>query len=152
MGRSGGKWNHAQHCTNTEILKCQLTFDEQPNELHWNYFVRVKTTFKGTSSNWTTTSKSFQPYGDSKFKTFRINVMFWSAKLNNALLKCLCLTFLLNYSVALLSPPNVKISTEQKSIKIHFSHWLELKPEVKPLEYLLYLFESSPAEESKVNT
>ncbi|XP_018939179.1 cytokine receptor family member B12 isoform X1 [Cyprinus carpio] len=111
---SGGKWNHAQHCTNTEILKCQLTFDEQPNELHWNYFVRVKTTFKGTSSNWTTTSKSFQPYGDT-----------------------------------LLSPPNVKISTEQKSIKIHFSHWLELKPEVKPLEYLLYLFESSPAEESK---
>uniref|UniRef100_A0A8C2H8X3 Cytokine receptor family member B12 n=1 Tax=Cyprinus carpio TaxID=7962 RepID=A0A8C2H8X3_CYPCA len=111
---SGGKWNHAQHCTNTEILKCQLTFDEQPNELHWNYFVRVKTTFKGMSSNWTTTSKSFQPYGDT-----------------------------------LLSPPNVKISTEQKSIKIHFSHWLELKPEVKPLEYLLYLFESSPAEESK---
>lgn len=81
------------------------------------------------------------------YKTFRINVMFWSAKLNNALL----FDFLLNYSVACLSPPNVKISTDQKSIKINFSHWLELKPEFKPLEYLLYLFESSPAGESKVN-
>uniref|UniRef100_A0A673M269 Interferon lambda receptor 1-like n=1 Tax=Sinocyclocheilus rhinocerous TaxID=307959 RepID=A0A673M269_9TELE len=111
---AGGKWNHTPHCTNTAIRKCELTFDGQPNELHWNYFVRVKTTFKGTSSNWTTTSKSFQPYGDT-----------------------------------LLSPPNVKISTEQKSIKINFSHWLELKPDIKPLEYLLYLFESSPAGESK---
>ncbi|XP_052413472.1 cytokine receptor family member B12 [Carassius gibelio] len=112
---SGGKWNHTQHCTNTAILNCQLTFDGQPNELYfWNYFVRVKTTFRGTSSHWTTTSKSFQPYGDT-----------------------------------LLSPPSVKISTEQNSIKINFSHRLELKPEVRPLEYLLYLFESSPAGELK---
>ncbi|KAF4113566.1 cytokine receptor family member B12 [Onychostoma macrolepis] len=111
---SGGKWNRIPHCTNTTILKCELTFDGQVNELHWNYFVRVKTTFKGTSSNWTTTSKSFQPYGDTR-----------------------------------LSPPNVKISAEQKSIKIDFSHWLELNQELKPLEYLLYFFESSPAGESK---
>ncbi|XP_043095317.1 cytokine receptor family member B12 isoform X2 [Puntigrus tetrazona] len=111
---SGGKWNGAPQCSNTAVPKCELTFDGQPNELHWNYFVRVKATFKGMSSNWTTASKTFQPYGDTR-----------------------------------LSPPNVKVSTEQKSIKINFSHWLELKPEVKPLEYLLYLFESSPAGELK---
>uniref|UniRef100_A0A8C1IQB1 Cytokine receptor family member B12 n=1 Tax=Cyprinus carpio TaxID=7962 RepID=A0A8C1IQB1_CYPCA len=110
---SGGKWNRSPHCTNIKILKCELTFNMHP-ELHWNYFVRVKTTFKKTSSNWTTTSNSFQPYGDTH-----------------------------------LSSPDVKISTEQKSIKIDFSHWLELKPEIKPLEYLLYLFENSPAGESK---
>uniref|UniRef100_A0A8C2ASQ2 Cytokine receptor family member B12 n=1 Tax=Cyprinus carpio TaxID=7962 RepID=A0A8C2ASQ2_CYPCA len=110
---SGGKWNRSPHCTNIKILKCELTFNMHP-ELHWNYFVRVKTTFKKMSSNWTTTSNSFQPYGDTH-----------------------------------LSSPDVKISTEQKSIKIDFSHWLEIKPEIKPLEYLLYLFENSPAGESK---
>ncbi|XP_050965166.1 cytokine receptor family member B12 [Labeo rohita] len=111
---AGGKWNRSANCTNIAVLKCELTFDWQPNELHWNYFVRVQATFKGTSSNWTTTTKSFQPYGDTR-----------------------------------LSSPDVKISAEQKSITINFSHWLESKPEVKPLEYLLYLFENSPAEESK---
>ncbi|XP_016151413.1 uncharacterized protein crfb12 isoform X2 [Sinocyclocheilus grahami] len=110
---SGGKWNRSPHCTNIAILKCELTFSLQP-ELHWNYFVRVKTALKRASSNWTTTLKSFQPYGDTH-----------------------------------LSSPDVKISTEQKSIKINFSHCLELKPEIKPLEYLLYLFENSPAGESK---
>uniref|UniRef100_A0A673L7F5 Cytokine receptor family member B12 n=1 Tax=Sinocyclocheilus rhinocerous TaxID=307959 RepID=A0A673L7F5_9TELE len=110
---SGGKWNRSPHCTNIAILKCELTFNLQP-ELHWNYFVRVKTTLKRASSNWTTTLKSFQPYGDTH-----------------------------------LSSPDVNISTEQKSIKINFSHWLELKPEINPLEYLLYLFENSPAGESK---
>lgn len=65
--RSGGKWIPSPNCTNIAILKCELTFDE----LHWHYFVRVKTTFKGMSSNWTTTSKSFQPYGDSKFKCIK---------------------------------------------------------------------------------
>ncbi|KAK2911537.1 hypothetical protein QQF64_027320 [Cirrhinus molitorella] len=111
---SGGKWNRSAHCTNIAVLKCELTFAWQPNELHWNYFVRVQATFNGTSSYWTTTSKSFQPYGDTR-----------------------------------LSSPDVKISTEQKSIKIHFTHWLEVKPEIQPLEYLLYLFENSPAGESK---
>uniref|UniRef100_A0A671SEE5 Fibronectin type-III domain-containing protein n=1 Tax=Sinocyclocheilus anshuiensis TaxID=1608454 RepID=A0A671SEE5_9TELE len=110
---SGGKWNCSPHCTNIAILKCELTFNLQP-ELHWNYFVRVKTTLKRARSNWTTTLKSFQPYGDTH-----------------------------------LSSPDVKISTEQKSIKINFSHCLELKPEIKPLEYLLYIFENSPAGESK---
>ncbi|XP_052447780.1 interferon lambda receptor 1-like [Carassius gibelio] len=109
---SGRKWNRSPNCTNIKILKCELTFNMQA-ELNWNYFVRVKTTFKNMSSNWTTTSKSFQPYGDTR-----------------------------------LSSPDVKISTEQKSIKIDFSHWLELKPEIKPLEYLLYLLENSPAGES----
>ncbi|XP_073696668.1 cytokine receptor family member B12 [Garra rufa] len=111
---SGGKWNRSAYCTNIAVLKCELAFDWQPNELHWNYFVRVQATFKEMSSNWTTISKSFQPYGDTR-----------------------------------LSSPDVKISTEQKSIQINFSHWLELKPEIKPLEYLLYLFENSPAGESK---
>lgn len=76
--------------------------------------------------------------------------LFLSEKLNNAPLKWL-FDFLLDYSVAHLSSPDVKITTEQKSIKIDFSHWLEIKPEIKPLEYLLYLFENSPAGESKVN-
>ncbi len=77
--------------------------------------------------------------------------MFWSAKLNNSLPNnALLFDFLCNYSVARLSPPNIKISTDQNSIQINFSHWLDLKPEIKPLEYLLYLFESSPAGESKV--
>nr|WRW24786.1 cytokine receptor family member B12 [Megalobrama amblycephala] len=106
---SGGKWIPSPNCTNIAILKCELTFDE----LHWHYFVRVKTTFKGMNSNWTTTSKSFQPYGDTR-----------------------------------LSSPDVEISSDQKSIKINFSHRLELKPEIK-LEFLLYLFEKSPAGESE---
>uniref|UniRef100_A0A8C1I1A7 Cytokine receptor family member B12 n=2 Tax=Cyprinus carpio TaxID=7962 RepID=A0A8C1I1A7_CYPCA len=90
---SGGKWNHAQHCTNTEILKCQLTFDEQPNELHWNYFVRVKTTFKGTSSNWTTTSKSFQPYGDKVFLEQQIYILILKDHVTVMMLKTLHFAF-----------------------------------------------------------
>lgn len=58
---------------------------------------------------------------------------------------------LLDLSVARLSSPDVEISSDQKSIKINFSHRLELKPEIK-LEFLLYLFEKSPAGESEVIT
>ncbi|KAI7812554.1 Crfb12 protein [Triplophysa rosa] len=65
---SGGKWN-LQTCSDIATLKCDLTFDHQSEELFWNYFVRVKTTFKGTSSNWTTISKSFQPYGDTRLSS-----------------------------------------------------------------------------------
>ncbi|ROL48760.1 hypothetical protein DPX16_7696, partial [Anabarilius grahami] len=63
--RSRGKWIPSPNCTNIAVLICELTFDE----LHWDYFVRVKTTFKGTNSNWTTTSKSFQPYGDTRLSS-----------------------------------------------------------------------------------
>lgn len=66
---------------------------------------------------------------------------------NNALLKWLFDS--LDLSVARLSSPDVEISSDQKSITINFSHRLELKPEIK-LEFLLYLFEKSPAGESKV--
>ncbi|XDV19937.1 hypothetical protein PO909_025332 [Leuciscus waleckii] len=111
---STGKWIRSPHCTNITILKCELTFDPQPDELFWNYFVRVKTTFRGTSSKWSTTSKSFQPYGDTR-----------------------------------LSSPNLTISTDQKSINVTLSHWLESKPGIRPLEFLLYLCGESPAGESK---
>lgn len=66
---SGGKWNRSPNCSDIATLKCDLTFDQQSQELFWNYFVRVKTTFKGMSSNWTTTSKSFQPYGDTRLSS-----------------------------------------------------------------------------------
>lgn len=56
---------------------------------------------------------------------------------------------LLDLSVARLSSPDVEISSDQNSIKIHFSHRLELKPEIK-LKFLVYLFEKSPAGESEV--
>ncbi|XP_051529937.1 interferon lambda receptor 1-like isoform X2 [Myxocyprinus asiaticus] len=71
---AGRKWNQSANCTNTAMLKCELTFDRQPDDLFGNYFVRVKTTFKGTSSNWTTISKSFQPYGDSRLSSPDVNV------------------------------------------------------------------------------
>ncbi|KAK7173837.1 hypothetical protein R3I93_003609 [Phoxinus phoxinus] len=111
---STGNWIRSPHCTNITILKCELTFDPQPDELFRNYFVRVKTTFRGTSSQWRKTSKSFQPYGDTR-----------------------------------LSSPNVTISTDQKSINIAFSHWLESKPWIRPLKFLLYLCWESPTVESK---
>ncbi|XP_065140224.1 uncharacterized protein [Paramisgurnus dabryanus] len=60
---SVGKWNHSANCGNISTLKCDLTFDQQPNELFANYakyYVRVKTMLNGTSSNWTTTLKSFE--------------------------------------------------------------------------------------------
>ncbi|NP_001035443.1 cytokine receptor family member B12 precursor [Danio rerio] len=111
---SGGKWIGSPKCTDIGLLKCELNFDKPPFDLHWNYFLRVKATFKGTSSNWTTTTSSFQPYGDTR-----------------------------------LSPPDVKISTDQKSIQINFNHWLESNTRTKPLDYLLSLFENSPAGETK---
>ncbi|XP_056314552.1 cytokine receptor family member B12 [Danio aesculapii] len=111
---SGGKWIGSPNCTDIDVLKCDLNFDKPPFDLHWNYFLRVKATFKGTSSNWTTTTSSFQPYGDTR-----------------------------------LSPPDVEISTHQTSIQINFSHWLESNPWTKTMDYLLSLFENSPAGESK---
>ncbi|XP_051950114.1 cytokine receptor family member B12 [Xyrauchen texanus] len=112
---SGRKWNQSANCTDTAMLKCELTFDRQHDDLFENYFVRVKTTFEGTSSSWTTISKSFQPYGDSR-----------------------------------LSSPDVKVSIDQQSINVTFSHWLKLKPDIKPLlKFYLFLFENNSIGESK---
>ncbi|XP_051552099.1 cytokine receptor family member B12 isoform X2 [Myxocyprinus asiaticus] len=71
---SEGKWNHSANCTNIAKLKCELTFDRHPDDLFGNYFVRVKSTFKGTSSNWTTISKSFQPYGETRLSSPDVKV------------------------------------------------------------------------------
>nr|XP_055056414.1 cytokine receptor family member B12 [Misgurnus anguillicaudatus] len=106
--RSVRKWNHSANCGNISTLKCDLTFDQQPDEFS-KFFVRVKTMLNRTSSNWTTTLKTFQLY-DTR-----------------------------------LSSPEVNISTNQQNITINFSHRLELKREIKPLEFLLYLFENDPA-------
>ncbi|XP_056602719.1 cytokine receptor family member B12 [Triplophysa dalaica] len=70
---SGGKWNRSPTCSGIATLKCDRTFD-QSEDLHWNYFLRVKTTFKGRSSNWTTISKSFQPYGETRLSSPDVNI------------------------------------------------------------------------------
>jgi len=57
---------------------------------------------------------------------------------------------LLDLSVAHLSSPNLTISTDQKAISIAFSHWLQSKPGIGPLKFLLYLCWKSLTGESKV--
>ncbi|KAJ8267075.1 hypothetical protein GJAV_G00138050 [Gymnothorax javanicus] len=69
----GEAWSRLENCTDIKFTSCPLIFNLTMKDLMEYYYIRVKASWGGKSSNWTTL-RTVQPYGDSLLSAPALNV------------------------------------------------------------------------------